>query len=286
MRDPEIIRQRFQAFVAEHLHDTSAGFTLGQRAWVAEFSTLLVEEVLKAAVSSPPPSPVPEERICVACSFGRHEYCFGGSCACIHSLASPPPSASQRLEKEDHARVVARLTATIETLTNSDEQAALIAGLADIKAGRIVPLPSAAPSATQLQNQIRPLICDPEHYPGDERYAGSQSHARVESLDAGAAPQGSTASDLEPSPSLKECSCLGYCRGRGGLSSRYLCALEQKPGKVLTPSPSLPSGRKEPHQNDVGDWVCEHGTAMDVHCCNCHSGFLFDSSACVCRDGE
>lgn len=24
------------------------------------------------------------------------------------------------------------------------------------------------------------------------------------------------------------------------------------------------------------DQVCEHGTAMDVHCCNCHSGFIFD----------
>jgi hypothetical protein len=31
-----------------------------------------------------------------------------------------------------------------------------------------------------------------------------------------------------------------------------------------------------------GDWVCEHGTAVDVHCCNCHSGFLFDLDACVC----
>jgi hypothetical protein len=28
--------------------------------------------------------------------------------------------------------------------------------------------------------------------------------------------------------------------------------------------------------NEVGDAVCEHGTAMDVHCCNCHSGFIFD----------
>ncbi len=26
------------------------------------------------------------------------------------------------------------------------------------------------------------------------------------------------------------------------------------------------------------DVVCEHGTAMDVHCCNCHSGFIFDFS--------
>lgn len=24
------------------------------------------------------------------------------------------------------------------------------------------------------------------------------------------------------------------------------------------------------------DQVCKHGVAMDVHCCNCHSGFLFD----------
>lgn len=30
------------------------------------------------------------------------------------------------------------------------------------------------------------------------------------------------------------------------------------------------------------DSVCEHGTALDVHCCNCHGGFLFDASSCVC----
>lgn len=27
----------------------------------------------------------------------------------------------------------------------------------------------------------------------------------------------------------------------------------------------------------VPDAVCEHGTALDVHCCNCHSGFIFDA---------
>jgi hypothetical protein len=32
-----------------------------------------------------------------------------------------------------------------------------------------------------------------------------------------------------------------------------------------------------------GDVVCEHGTAIDVHCCNCHSGFLFDWKNCVCH---
>lgn len=30
------------------------------------------------------------------------------------------------------------------------------------------------------------------------------------------------------------------------------------------------------------DPVCVHGTALDVHCCNCHSGFLFDIQACYC----
>ena len=29
--------------------------------------------------------------------------------------------------------------------------------------------------------------------------------------------------------------------------------------------------------------ACEHGTAMDVHCCNCHSGFIFDSDH-LCED--
>lgn len=34
------------------------------------------------------------------------------------------------------------------------------------------------------------------------------------------------------------------------------------------------------------DPVCEHGTALDVHCCGCHSGFLFDSSQCECLVDE
>ena len=32
----------------------------------------------------------------------------------------------------------------------------------------------------------------------------------------------------------------------------------------------------------TGDWVCEHGKAVDIHCCNCHPGFLFDAESCVC----
>jgi hypothetical protein len=38
--------------------------------------------------------------------------------------------------------------------------------------------------------------------------------------------------------------------------------------------------------NEQGDAACQHGTAMDVHCCNCHSGFLFDAATCVCEVEE
>ncbi len=31
--------------------------------------------------------------------------------------------------------------------------------------------------------------------------------------------------------------------------------------------------------------VCKHGVAMDLHCCGCHSGFLFDASTCMCLKG-
>lgn len=50
--------------------------------------------------------------------------------------------------------------------------------------------------------------------------------------------------------------------------------------------PQEPNPNKAPGplfaQTPDGDWVCEHGTASDVHCCGCHSGFLFDSRKCVC----
>ena len=29
-------------------------------------------------------------------------------------------------------------------------------------------------------------------------------------------------------------------------------------------------------ENENLDVTCEHGVALDVHCCNCHSGFIFD----------
>ena len=44
------------------------------------------------------------------------------------------------------------------------------------------------------------------------------------------------------------------------------------------------------HEQVQEDICCEHGVALDVHCCNCHSGFLFDIEHCVCdfsdEDGD
>lgn len=37
--------------------------------------------------------------------------------------------------------------------------------------------------------------------------------------------------------------------------------------------------------DERGDHVCKHGEAMDVHCCNCHSGFIFDRDH-VCPDPD
>lgn len=35
----------------------------------------------------------------------------------------------------------------------------------------------------------------------------------------------------------------------------------------------------------TGDVICQHSTAADVHCCNCHSGFIFDDDH-VCPEPE
>lgn len=51
-------------------------------------------------------------------------------------------------------------------------------------------------------------------------------------------------------------------------------------GLIHQAIPDVAGTEPRPITEDV---VCEHGTAMDVHCCNCHSGFLFDSTACVCE---
>lgn len=41
-----------------------------------------------------------------------------------------------------------------------------------------------------------------------------------------------------------------------------------------------------PADTPAPDEACEHGAAMDVHCCNCHSGYLCDTGTCVCNFDE
>lgn len=64
----------------------------------------------------------------------------------------------------------------------------------------------------------------------------------------------------------------------------YLRELGARPSYIPFRGPR--ALRPEVRVSDQKDIVCEHGTAMDVHCCNCHSGFLFDSAACVCSVNE
>ena len=37
---------------------------------------------------------------------------------------------------------------------------------------------------------------------------------------------------------------------------------------------------------ETSDATCEHGVALDVHCCNCHSGFIFDRNHECPRKGQ
>ncbi len=46
---------------------------------------------------------------------------------------------------------------------------------------------------------------------------------------------------------------------------------------TLTPFPAVRADLLRACGVVEPDVVCEHGTAMDVHCCHCHSGFVFDA---------
>lgn len=52
------------------------------------------------------------------------------------------------------------------------------------------------------------------------------------------------------------------------------------------PAPRVLAFTPPPQQWKSADQVCSHGVAMDVHCCGCHSGFLFDPDSCVCMHLE
>lgn len=50
-----------------------------------------------------------------------------------------------------------------------------------------------------------------------------------------------------------------------------------EPEVVPLDDPSVPESLVPvPRAEEAPDEVCQHGVAMDVHCCRCHSGFIFD----------
>jgi hypothetical protein len=36
------------------------------------------------------------------------------------------------------------------------------------------------------------------------------------------------------------------------------------------------------HLSDAGYKICQHGVDIEIHCCNCHNGVLFNPEYCVC----
>lgn len=58
-----------------------------------------------------------------------------------------------------------------------------------------------------------------------------------------------------------------------------------KSGEKVDPIPTLGFDPGTIVKDAQGDYVCQHGVAMDVHCCHCHSGFIFDLDH-VCPPAE
>ena len=54
---------------------------------------------------------------------------------------------------------------------------------------------------------------------------------------------------------------------------RAVCGQYVFPQEKHALEPSCPNCVRLMAEDDV---KCEHGVAMDVHCCNCHSGYIFE----------
>ncbi len=63
---------------------------------------------------------------------------------------------------------------------------------------------------------------------------------------------------------------------RGQLGVRHARLVETRDSLESTLADLRRQVEWQPTKDANGDYVCEHGTAMDVHCCNCHRGFIFD----------
>lgn len=72
---------------------------------------------------------------------------------------------------------------------------------------------------------------------------------------------------------------VGYwTRDDSILSGRFNAEVRTTVGDLRRQFASVPPARAPQPTAVPDDAVCQHGTAMDVHCCHCHSGFIFDTN--------
>lgn len=63
--------------------------------------------------------------------------------------------------------------------------------------------------------------------------------------------------------------------------------MEQKAEETRVDGPTAIPGQRATAAESEAEPTCEHGAALDVHCCNCHSGFIFDRHhECPDEEGE
>ena len=95
----------------------------------------------------------------------------------------------------------------------------------------------------------------------------------------GEAPQALTRIDLTDGEWVEQCVDCGAIIN-SHLEPAPGWAFDTRGGETIITQPGITQ------QGLRDEAVCEHGTAMDVHCCGCHSGFLFDSATCTCLNPE
>jgi hypothetical protein len=103
------------------------------------------------------------------------------------------------------------------------------------------------------------------------RWVGCCERCRASAISAALAPPVGPTQLAQPAGttgkvSFSTTTVTGNAKAAPSGAPDWLAVLDAKPDRA-----SQPAGVQE--KDDV---VCEHGTAMDVHCCNCHSGFIFD----------
>lgn len=74
---------------------------------------------------------------------------------------------------------------------------------------------------------------------------------------------------------------IAWLRRERAWMEGYMAA-EENEARILEAGRAMLGSDKPPHTLPA-DQVCRHGVATDVHCCGCHSGFLFEGGEHDCQ---